>query len=116
MASQTVTLEKLEENIISNAKKSTEYRKRLLDDPKGLIEGQIGQPLPSEFKVTVLQETPTQAYIVLPYEAPKSGSELSDEDLESVAGGKSKMGNVTCSSGNGTGLQQTTVVDIEASL
>ena len=116
MAEQTVTLEKLEENIVSNARKNADYRKRLIDDPKALLESQIGQPLPSGFKVTVLQETPTQAYIVLPYDAPKSGSELSDEDLESVAGGKAKMGNVTCTSGSGTGLAQTTVVDIEASL
>ena len=113
MASQTVTLEKLEENIVSNARKNSDYRKRLLDDPKGLLESQIGQPLPSNFKVSVLQESPTQAYIVLPYDAPKSGSELSDEDLESVAGGKEKMGNVTCSSKGSAAVEQTTVIDIE---
>ncbi len=116
MATETVSLEKLEENIVSNARKNVDYRKRLLDDPKALLESQIGQPLPSGFKVSVLQETPTQAYIVLPYDAPKSGSELSDEDLESVAGGKAKMNNVTCTSGSSIGLQQTTVIDIEAKL
>ncbi len=113
MASQTVSLEKLQENIISNATKNVDYRKRLINDPKALLESQLGQPLPGSFKVDVLQESPTQAYIVLPYEAPKSGSELSDEDLESVAGGKAKMHDVTCTSGNSVGLQQTTVIDIE---
>lgn len=114
--SQTVSIEKLEENIVSNARKNTDYRKRLMDDPKGLLESQLGQPLPNNVKVSVLQESPTQVYIVLPYDAPTSGSELSDEDLENVAGGKAKMKNVTCTSGNSIGLQQTTVIDIETKL
>ena len=116
MESQTVTYQQLEENIISNARKNVDYRKRLLDDPKALLESQLGQPLPSGYKVTVLEESPTQSYIVLPYEAPKSGSELSDEDLESVAGGKAKMGNVTCTTKGGAALAMTTVVDIDAKM
>ena len=118
MAQTTVSLEKFEENIISNARKNVDYRKRLLDDPRALVESQIGQPLPSNMKVSVLQETPNHVYIVLPYDQPQSGSELSDADLESVAGGGSKMHDVTCSSGSGgagagAGVSMTTVIDVE---
>ena len=121
MPTQTVSFEKLEENIVSNARKNADYRKRLIDDPRALLESQIGQPLPPGMKVTVLQESPTQAYIVLPYDAPKSGSQLSDEDLENVAGGGSKMNDVTCTNNAGSGggaaagagMSMTTVVDVE---
>lgn len=116
MESQTVSYQQLEENIISNARKNNDYRKRLLNDPKALLESQLGQPLPSGFKVSVLEETPTQTYIVLPYDAPKSGSELSDEDLESVAGGKAKMHDVTCTNKGGSAMAMTTVVDVETKM
>lgn len=43
--------------------------------------------IPSNIAVEVVEETPTKVYLVLPPAAAARGQELSDEELEAVAGG-----------------------------
>lgn len=64
------------------------FRERLVADPHGAVQDELGVPLPSEVRVTVLQETPDTLYLVLPStsETPP-GRELSDAELGAVAGG-----------------------------
>ncbi len=65
-----------------------EYRKSLLADPKKVLAKQINQELPANLKVKVVEETADTIYLIAPYAPPAQGDELSDDDLERVAGGK----------------------------
>ncbi|MEO8585513.1 MAG: NHLP leader peptide family RiPP precursor, partial [Acidobacteriota bacterium] len=56
-------------------------------NPKAVLEGQMGGKLPAGVSVKAVEETPNTIYVVVPYVA-KAGDELSDGDLEAVAGGK----------------------------
>ncbi len=73
------------------AENNTDYRRALLADPKKVLEKQMQQNLPESLKVKVVQESADTVYLVAPY-VPQQGDELSDEDLEKVAGGKGKGG------------------------
>jgi len=63
-----------------------EFRKELLADPKVVIEKLTGAVLPEGFKLKVLEEDPEcDMTILLP---PLLDDELSEEDMDQVAGGK----------------------------
>jgi hypothetical protein len=64
------------------------FRQKLLDDPRGTVEQELGTQLPEGVKVRVEEETAETIYLVLPSSEPiGEGGELSDQDLEAVAGG-----------------------------
>ena len=73
---------------------NADYRKAMLADPKALLAKQMQQDLPDDLKVEVVQETGSTFYLVAPH-VTSEGDELSDDDLEKVAGGKSKRGDST---------------------
>ncbi|MDA0812453.1 MAG: NHLP leader peptide family RiPP precursor [Verrucomicrobia bacterium] len=87
MASESLTREEIESIVLDNAAKHPQYRSALLANPKKTIETQLNSTLPENVSVEVLQETPSKIFIRLPY-VVSEGAELSDEDLEQVAGGK----------------------------
>ena len=66
------------------AVENPKYREALIKDPKGVLEKQLGHNLGKTI-VKAVVETPDTMYVVVPYVA-KEG-ELSDSDLENVAGG-----------------------------
>jgi hypothetical protein len=66
------------------------FKKRLLADPKPAIADAAGVELPAALKVRVHENTATVKNLVLPVN-PKS-EELSDSDLEAVAGGGMSKG------------------------
>lgn len=76
-------VEALRAMVIDRAQSGPEYRKRLMAEPRAAFR-ELDIDLPPGFKVTVLESTATSHYLVLP---PRDGDELSDEDLEAVAGG-----------------------------
>ena len=65
---------------------SPKYRDALIRDPKSILEKQFNKQLPATMKVKAVEDTADTVYIVVPF-VPKSGQELSDSSLESVAGG-----------------------------
>ena len=75
------------EQVIRRKIQRPAYRKTFLDSPRTEIEKQLGAPLPADVNITVLEEGPKLFYVVVPYEVP-TGRELSDLELEHVAGGK----------------------------
>jgi len=94
------------EEFIKRNLKFPEYLALFLKSPRTMIERQLNKPLPPDVEITVLQETPNTVYIVLPYEVP-TGVELSDEDLEHVAGGKG--GNTYTCNVEGAGMFNTKI-------
>jgi uncharacterized membrane protein YgcG len=69
------------------ANESVAYRNALLKTPKKVLEQHVGQEFPEDFEVEVVQDTPTKMYIALGNFPAAAGEELSDDDLENVAGG-----------------------------
>ena len=74
--------------IMKFAYENPKYREALLKDPKAVLAKQMNTELPANLKVKVVQETADTIYVIAPHVPPKEGEELSDADLEKVAGGK----------------------------
>ena len=72
--------------IVKRAWQDEAFRAEFLADAKGTIEKYSGQKLPPELKVVALAEDDKTIHFVIPPE-PANADELSDEDLEKVAGG-----------------------------
>jgi hypothetical protein len=77
------------------AAKNPEYKKALVTAPKKVIEAQLGQTLPESLDIKVIEDSADTMHMVLPY-VPEEGAELSDADLEMVAGGKGNDASYEC--------------------
>jgi hypothetical protein len=75
--------------LISPAWRDPAFKKQVLADPKGTVEKALGPSLPRGVTVTVLEEGPTAMVLSLPT-PPLAEGELSDLELEQVAGGAGK--------------------------
>lgn len=73
--------------IIAKAHNDDDYREQLLANPKNAIQREFGKELPQGLEVRVVEESSNVVYLVLP---PKPVVELSDNDLQAVAGGFSR--------------------------
>ncbi|MEM1181650.1 MAG: NHLP leader peptide family RiPP precursor [Acidobacteriota bacterium] len=96
--------------LINFSSQNPEYRDALKRNPKGVVAQQFQMELPDDLEIQVLEETSSTAYVVLPHIAAE-GAELSNADLESLAGGATVKGNAECSDSVAS-----TVVEIQASL
>ncbi|MCP5150155.1 MAG: NHLP leader peptide family natural product precursor [Ectothiorhodospiraceae bacterium] len=72
------------DRIIAAAVADPAVRQALKTDPRGTIRRIVGTEVPAGVEVEVLEERADKIYLVLPAE---SGGELSDDDLDAVAGG-----------------------------
>jgi hypothetical protein len=75
------------DRLLDRAWKDAAFRRALIEDPKETFERELEVKVPAGIRLTVLEETPTSRYLVLPVAPPPGGGALSDEDLEAVAGG-----------------------------
>jgi hypothetical protein len=98
------------DKIVEQAQKNPKYLQQLKSDPRGLMEKQLGTSIPKNVNIKVLEEANDTYYIVLPAFA-KEGAELSDADLEKVAGGGTVKGDASCNSAQGSAIG-VTVVDV----
>jgi hypothetical protein len=81
--------QEMERRLIEKSLEDKAFRQRLIEDPKGAVEDELGTRLPEEVRVVTVEETQDTIYLVLPG-TPMAGAEggaLSDRELESVAGG-----------------------------
>jgi hypothetical protein len=87
---QGVDLEEIEPmagKVMKMALADEAFKTKLLSDPKSAIKEAMGLMLPESLEIRVYEDTPTVKHLVLPVNP--FNSELSDADLELVAGGKS---------------------------
>ena len=78
----------VERRLIERSLEDDAFRQRLLADPKGALEEELGIRLPDNIEVRAVDETADTIYLVLPSVSPVGeGGELSDQELEAVAGG-----------------------------
>ncbi len=68
--------------IVDKATGDADFRARLLGDPKGALERELGVTIPASLSIEVHEESGATAHLVLPPD-----SKLSESDLQAVAGG-----------------------------
>ena len=80
----------LERRLIERGLEDESFRQRLLEEPRAALEEELGARLPAEIQIRVVEETQDTIYLVLPSASPGlgEGGELSDQQLEAVAGGE----------------------------
>lgn len=72
--------------VTNRAWEDSAFKAKLLNDPKAAIQEVTGLVPPASWTVNIYENTPTMKHLVIPVKPPTSG-ELSDADLEQVAGG-----------------------------
>lgn len=77
----------IEAHVLERAARDPQFRDRLKQDPRGTVSREFGVEIPQDISVEVVEEAPTTAYLVLPPAPSQPGQEVSDQDLEAVAGG-----------------------------
>jgi hypothetical protein len=86
MEVQVTTRRDLETALIEKCWKDPEFKNAVLSDPKGMLERHMGQKLPELIKILIHEEDANTLHFSIP-QAPSNLTELSDDDLERVAGG-----------------------------
>jgi len=79
----------MEQRIVQRSLEDDAFRQQLLADPKAAVEQELGTQLPPGIRVEAVEEAPDTVYLVIPPASQAGGEEgeLSDSELESVAGG-----------------------------
>lgn len=92
--------DQVEQRIAEKAASDPDFRQQLINDPRAALGAELGVTLPDNVNVTVLEESPSDFYLVLPPSGTAAGTELSDEELGAVAGGSGNSWNdSTCFNG-----------------
>jgi hypothetical protein len=92
----------IERMLVQRSLEDESFRRKLLADPKGALQEELGARLPKEVEVRAVEETADTIYLVLPSSSPLGGEggELSEQDLEAIAGGGATFWGATCSCGS----------------
>jgi len=79
----------IERRLIQRSMEDEDFRQKLLDDPKGTLEQELGDRLLESMEVRAVEESADAIYLVLPSASALvgEGGEISEKDLEDVAGG-----------------------------
>jgi hypothetical protein len=79
----------LEAQVIAKAWADEGFKKTLISSPHSAVEKEFGIKLPSSINLRVVEESDDNLYLVVPRKsAAAERGELSDLELETVAGGK----------------------------
>ena len=85
-----LTRQEIEERIIAKSWQDDAFKQEILNNPKAVLSREIGQPLPDDVEIRVVEETPNIVYLVLPMKpiTPEDDAEISEAELDAVAGGR----------------------------
>jgi hypothetical protein len=97
--SEATGRQEMERRLIERSLQDDVFKQRLLADPRAAVEEELGTPLPEDVRVMAVEETQDTIYLVLPFRSTgaQEASELSDRELETVAGGWNATSAQTCS-------------------
>jgi len=97
--SEASSRQQMERRLVQRSLEDDAFRQRLLEDPKAAVEQELGTRLPEDVRVVAVQETADTIYLVLPLGSrdAQDADELSDRELEAVAGGwDAQTAGLTC--------------------
>jgi hypothetical protein len=77
----------LEERINVRAAKDQQFRSDLMGNPHATLKKELGLEIPADIKITVLEESGTQHYIVLPQKHSGAGEPEGTTGLLRILGG-----------------------------
>lgn len=96
VAAETANIQ-LDSRVVAKAWSSPSFRQELFADPKTAISRETGITLPAHLKVSVVEETPDHAYLVLPARPHRLHQDL-DAPLINSSGLNMRFGPVNCCS------------------
>ena len=87
------TQEKIEttlQSVVEKAQEDAAFREKLKSSPKEALEAEAGEMIPEFIRIAIVDQNDADIVITLP---KVQSDELSDADLEQVAGGKGETKN-----------------------
>ncbi|HYD78258.1 MAG TPA: NHLP leader peptide family RiPP precursor [Paucimonas sp.] len=73
--------------VISKSWEDEAFKQELMSSPKTAFKKALGIDIPDDVKLTVLEETNKDLFFILPRKPLVANGEMSEEELEAVAGG-----------------------------
>lgn len=102
MATQQPTQEQMQDyarhqaQFMARVWSDPQFKQRLIGDPKSVLQEQ-GVPVPEGMEIRVVENTESVFYLVLP---PSPAEQISDEQLEAVAGGSMQTAGSAATTGS----------------
>ncbi len=79
---------KIESKLIEKVWKDEEFKNSLREDAAGTLTKELGFKIPDNIRIKVIEETAEEVYLVIPQNPAESRGELTDSELDGVAGGE----------------------------
>ncbi|HLO48404.1 MAG TPA: NHLP leader peptide family RiPP precursor [Kamptonema sp.] len=92
---EPMTREELQAKLIAKAWQDESFKQELLSNPTAVVAREMGLDNIPGITIEIVEETPTTYYLVLPPKPTDDTEELSDAELESVAGGRRRSSGET---------------------
>lgn len=81
------TRQSIEQEVRVKSLKDAGFRQRLLANPKSAIEAELGLNIPENLEIKVLEESVNLLVLTIPPALPETANDISEEQLEAIAGG-----------------------------
>lgn len=94
-----MNIQEVYEKVTKKAWEDEAFKEKLLSDPRAAIREEAGIEIPEAVKVTIYESKPDDLHFVLPVNPGKAAAELSDNELDQVAGGKGDISSVEVTNG-----------------